>query len=163
MTDKFTRSCTGCSRILPITEFYRQKTGPQGRRTRCKACCIVARLDYRRRHPEAESEVGRRWRQKNEGNLHRHRVRRKALEILGGRCVRCGFDDPRALQIDHINGGGHQERLASRGSVESRIVRGDVGPYQLLCANCNCIKRVENKEHTGLRGPYSQEVQSHHG
>src|SRR5208337_653991 len=31
------------------------------------------------------------------------------FELLGNKCVRCGFSDPRALQIDHINGGGCKE------------------------------------------------------
>ena len=32
-----------------------------------------------------------------------------ALESLG-KCMICGFTDPRALQIDHVNGGGAKER-----------------------------------------------------
>ena len=32
------------------------------------------------------------------------------LSKLGGKCCRCGFDDPRALQIDHVNGDGYKER-----------------------------------------------------
>ena len=36
----------------------------------------------------------------------------KRLEVirrLGSKCSRCGFNDERALQIDHIHGGGVQE------------------------------------------------------
>jgi hypothetical protein len=34
--------------------------------------------------------------------------RRKLIDFMGGKCVWCGFDDIRALQIDHINGGGNK-------------------------------------------------------
>jgi len=83
--------------------------------------------------------------------LQQRRERRtKALSLLGGKCVRCGFDDPRALQIDHVNGDGAAERKARRTprSAELNVVKGEYGPYQLLCANCNWIKRAEREEHT---------------
>jgi hypothetical protein len=33
---------------------------------------------------------------------YRAKVRRAAIAVMGGRCQRCGFDDCRALQFDHI-------------------------------------------------------------
>lgn len=85
---------------------------------------------------------------RKEYNLKSPRFRRiKALEILGGKCVECGFNDYRALQIDHIGGGGHKE-LSTRKQMYGRISRGDYDKkkYQLLCANCNWIKRFRNNE-----------------
>lgn len=79
--------------------------------------------------------------------------RDRIFEILGKKCVRCGFDDRRALQIDHVGGGGNIERryLTSRGSNYLKFVLEDITEnqdknYQILCANCNWIKRAENKE-----------------
>jgi len=76
--------------------------------------------------------------------------RMAALNILGGKCVKCGFSDPRALQIDHINGGGHSERKKIRSTtIYSKIISNynvEKYKYQLLCANCNWIKRYENNE-----------------
>ena len=74
------------------------------------------------------------------------RLRARAIAYLGGKCIRCGFDDPRALQIDHVDGGGgaELEKIQSRG-VQLRVLRGEPG-YQLLCANCNWIKRWERRE-----------------
>lgn len=78
------------------------------------------------------------------------RTRIAALDILGKECIKCGFSDPRALQIDHINGDGATDRktitkLFYKVVIES-ILKGE-NKYQLLCANCNWIKRVENKEY----------------
>lgn len=66
-------------------------------------------------------------------------------------CFRCGFTDWRALQIDHLNGGGHKERTASKNSQKVLLsnILNNPEKYQLLCANCNWIKRYENKEATG--------------
>lgn len=88
----------------------------------------------------------------------------KIFDILKRECVQCGFNDVRALQIDHKNGGGNFERkyLASRGSNYLRFVLEDITDnndknYQILCANCNWIKRHENKEF-GAYAPSLKEV-----
>lgn len=68
------------------------------------------------------------------------------MEFLGDKCTKCGFKDWRALQIDHIDGGGTQQ---TKGWSQSRLfedVRSNPQKYQLLCANCNSIKRIENNE-----------------
>lgn len=81
---------------------------------------------------------------------YRVSLRLKIIEVLGGKCVKCGFTDTRALQVDHVNGGGNRERVAGKLNSVNALYR-DVctseGKYQLLCANCNVIKRVTNKEH----------------
>lgn len=79
------------------------------------------------------------------------KLRYSVLEILGGQCVQCGFSDKRALQIDHINGGGSIERK-ERGfnhSFHKHVLQSVINKenkYQLLCANCNWIKRFDNNE-----------------
>jgi hypothetical protein len=76
----------------------------------------------------------------------RHRL--ALITKLGGKCVRCGFDDPRALQIDHVNGGGAREvhSFPNRHRYYKHLLSDVSDKYQLLCANCNWIKREENKE-----------------
>lgn len=80
------------------------------------------------------------------------RMKDEIFNYFGNRCNRCGFDDKRALQIDHVNGGGAREIKAignyrMRKNLIKRINAGDnIKDYQLLCANCNWIKRHENDE-----------------
>lgn len=78
-----------------------------------------------------------------------------AHAVLGGKCKECGFSDERALQIDHISGDGPRDvRYGQRGGSTAyyykRVVessaRGE-NRYQLLCANCNWIKRFKQNEH----------------
>ena len=84
------------------------------------------------------------------------KVRSATLEALGGYCVHCGFADARALQIDHINGDGSKERKERtyKGSFHAHVLKSflaNENKYQLLCANCNWIKRFEKQEATGRR------------
>lgn len=79
------------------------------------------------------------------------RLHKMVIMKLGGKCVVCGFKDMRALQLDHINGGGVKEiKKIGRFRMLSDIMELDITvvmkKYQVLCANCNWIKRSENKE-----------------
>lgn len=77
------------------------------------------------------------------------KLRRLVLKKLGDKCCLCGFNDWRALQIDHVNGGGSKEKKEVTGNYY-RFVLKEIekhpNKYQLLCANCNWIKRYEKDE-----------------
>ena len=69
-------------------------------------------------------------------------------------CVMCGFSDIRALSIDHINGGGTQDRLKNKnmtGGGMYQFLSSSNFPdgYQTLCMNCQFIKRAVNNEAVG--------------
>ena len=80
------------------------------------------------------------------------RLKAKVLTHYGnGRCacVKCGFDDIRALTIDHINGGGAEHRRKI-GSYAHSIypwlrINGYPDGYQTLCMNCQWIKRLSGE------------------
>ena len=83
-------------------------------------------------------------------------IRLRVILKLGDECTKCGFRDRRALQIDHIDGSGYRLNKRYRnvfgrsGGSSQKIYRdilnGNVNNFQLLCANCNWIKRVEKQE-----------------
>lgn len=74
-------------------------------------------------------------------------LRKKAVEKLGNKCVKCGFSDYRALQIDHVHGGGKKDRsLRNPIKIIREVLVDKENKYQLLCANCNWIKIFENRE-----------------
>ncbi len=102
----------------------------------------------RQENPELAREIAREYNRRHpETQIKRNRqVRQRVLKILGDKCIRCGFDDERALQVDHIDGGGTQERKTRGTMAIYYLVLKDSTPYQLLCANCNWIKRWENDE-----------------
>jgi hypothetical protein len=81
-------------------------------------------------------------------------MRLAVIRFLGGKCSDpynqhiLPYSDVRALQIDHINGGGTKEsKSICRSSMYRNILSGAKG-YQILCANCNQIKKSINNETT---------------
>lgn len=116
------------------------------------------KLAIKRRNNSPESKIYKRKHLENNRVQYRirrrereHKQRMRIIELFGGKCVRCGFSDWRALQVDHINGGGNKEResfnrCAYLKHIENLSEEERKSKYQLLCANCNYIKRFENKE-----------------
>ena len=107
---------------------------------------------------DKQREKTRQWRAKNReasidisrrADLKRyHGTKDEAFELLGNKCIKCCWTDRRALQIDHIEAIGDAKRreLNQRGRVLYREVKANPSKFQLLCANCNWIKRAENNE-----------------
>lgn len=77
---------------------------------------------------------------------------REFCELLGEHCARCGFDDIRALHIDHVadDGAEHRKRT-SKGSRREyydeilQALREGSKQFQLLCPNCNRLKAIAAK------------------
>lgn len=63
---------------------------------------------------------------------------------LGGYCIKCGFDDIRALDLEHKNGGGRKERRHMGGNnfYVYYFTHPDEArkKLQVFCSNCNRIK-----------------------
>jgi len=75
--------------------------------------------------------------------------RKTILEKLGNKCVICSFNDVRALAIDHVFGGGSKEREEVGGAYYSFVlekINNGSEDYQILCCNCNQIKKIINDE-----------------
>jgi hypothetical protein len=75
-------------------------------------------------------------------------TRRKAVWACGDACWACGYGvDWRALHFDHVNGGGNAERRKRKTIPWNQVLwRVWAGEMQLLCANCNFIKGLEEAE-----------------
>ena len=89
----------------------------------------------------------------------RMRIKKQIQEMLGSKCSNpynlphpewC--NDLRILQVDHIHGGGTKERKFNHGSNIQyylnilRKIKAGSKDYQLLCPNCNLLKKILNKE-----------------
>lgn len=106
-------------------------------------------------------EYNKLYREKNRSVINeKQKAARRILKDIvlnhyGNECNHCGFSDYRALQIDHINNNGAEERKGLGGQQVSGwrfyahlVKTGLPSGYQTLCANCNNIKQWEqnNKE-----------------
>ena len=137
--------CEVCKSLFSI------KNSEVDRRYCCSRECGYKRLTKYRYGLDFNMNIDGASRKENQKNL-RLRYRLAVLNKLGSKCVWCGFSDLRALQIDHIKGGGHQERkkITNTNAFYQKVIDSvdtKEGVYQLLCANCNVIKRIENEEH----------------
>lgn len=72
---------------------------------------------------------------------NRRAIREEILKKLGNKCQSCGIDDIRLLQIDHKNGGGTQHRKKGNHYSYYKSIRDNIEGYQILCPNCNWLKR----------------------
>ena len=98
------------------------------------------------------------WREKNPDkartNARNSRLKKKlALMnfLCNGNicCQKCSFKDIRVLQFDHIKDDGYKRRKAPKNnSLEMweyyKNPEKALGVFQILCANCNWIKKAEN-------------------
>ena len=126
-----------------------QRQWRQNNRERVNVYYQENRERYRahgRRYYDADKE------RKRAEQRERTRQRRATLlELLGGKCRHCGFSDIRALQVDHRDGNGaKRNRELGIGSSSDpafyRYATSHLEEFQLLCANCNWIKRYELQE-----------------
>lgn len=76
-------------------------------------------------------------------------------------CAGCGFEDIRALTLDHILNNGADERRAigERGVYLRALNPQHTAEYQILCMNCQFIKRVEaSRQNQHKRTPDSHGI-----
>ncbi len=124
----------------------------------CSQCWekLIRNKTTKRKKWQKEYRKNNMERIRENNDRYNHNIRNEVVSVLGGKCKRCGFSDNRALQIDHINGGGYQEIRKNSAKVRYRLVLESVlrkeNKYQILCANCNWIKRYEDKEKRELGG-----------
>lgn len=143
------KTCIKCEVAQPLNNFYTShKNGRTYRRGECKQCVVVKNAAWRAANPEKRKgyEASRRKRLPEQVSASVRRTRQKrrneALDALGGRCVGCGLDDRRVLQIDHVLNNGSEERRTMDASAVNRRVVLHPDEYQALCANCHVLKTL---------------------
>lgn len=89
---------------------------------------------YRAANPEKYREQSR---------ANKRKQRERLLEMYGAICAICGFDDVRALTLDHILRNGEYERttLGERGVYRRALETHRPQEYRTLCMNCQFISR----------------------
>jgi serine/threonine protein phosphatase PrpC len=121
-------------------------------------------LGWRKNNKDKVSQYSKKnyekHKEQNQKN-HREYTRRLKETVLTHygngemKCVLCGFDNPHALTIDHINGNGATHRRAiGGGGVKTYLwLRRNDYPagYRTLCANCQLIEYLGKQQ--GVKPP----------
>ena len=112
-------------------------------------------MNYRKRHREWRrknaSKINASWRQRKQD------LRIQTIKLLGGKCSNPACPIPqrecdlRALQIDHVHGGGNKhlqhfqfDAWTYYKSILEEIQKGSKD-YQVLCVYCNWMKRYQDQ------------------
>ena len=69
----------------------------------------------------------------------RKKIRLKAIESLGGKCVKCGYSKyPEVLEFHHKNPSEKDFNISKKGHCRSwQRVSSEIKKCDLLCANCH--------------------------
>lgn len=119
--------------------------------------------EYYEKNKEKIKESRRGFRQRNKARIREQRgvwekrrkeknkmVKPETLTHYGNgklACVKCGFEDIRALTLDHIIPIGRQKRRVTGVQFYRQLQRqGYPEGYQTLCANCQMIKMFGGNE-----------------
>jgi len=79
------------------------------------------------------------------------KARKAIVDALGGKCIKCGFNDFRALEIHHKLGGGGEERKKYGNGIQLNDYRyyrdmlKHPDDLELLCSNCHSILNWDKK------------------
>jgi hypothetical protein len=144
-------------------------------RQRCAKRIREYRRKYRKAHPDLLRKKQREWQLAHYDQVLRERrekhrqnnlaAKQKVYAKLGRVCKQCGIDDIRVLCIDHVNGDGKDDRWYGKmpyAKFLDKVVADKTGRYQILCQNCNWIKRWENKEYGYKnRGSQKYDIDEH--
>lgn len=116
------------------------------------------RLQYAK-NPKAAMDSHRRWVAKNptvrkeiankSRRITKLKLKCSAYEKLGHKCAHCSDDRIHVLSIDHVNGDGadHRREIGrDYRKLYNSVIEDSSGRFQLLCMNCQWIKRHSNGE-----------------
>ena len=103
---------------------------------------------------------------RQESNTHHYKLKRQLMEILmQDKCQRCPYSDIRALTFDHIYGGGSKQDIptdSKRHGIRLEYFISHpleaIAKLQVLCHNCNHIKKLENDEFRGWAYGYKVKI-----
>lgn len=146
------KTCTSCSKCMPVSSFHPHKRAKFGVAAKCKKCSyqlqkagqnnspesLNARRAYHRNYYNRPDKIEgmRRY------NIQKHKnLRDQALTAYGNKCQCCGETRAEFMAIDHVDPKIKKHRNES-GTKLYRLVKklGYPKEYQCLCHNCNLAK-----------------------
>lgn len=125
--------CPDCLKTKPLSDFYMSRPNQPFRI--CKKCFNISQSENKKRYYLKNIEYFSR--KSKEFSV---KTKLEVVDAYGRFCYCCGEGRIEFLCIDHINGGGTQERKNGlRGQAFYRyLIKNNFPPgYRVLCHNCN--------------------------
>ena len=73
-------------------------------------------------------------------------VRKRLQQLLGGKCIRCGIDDYRLLDFDHVDPVTKTMNISQELHLSWERLVEETNKCQLLCPNCHRLKTMETRQ-----------------
>lgn len=145
--------CSKCN--VGLTEDNWFPSFKRNKKKLCKDCHNNYQKEWRK-HSSSYKERLQEYRERNREKLRiiakgqRIKRRRRVLEIVGRghiQCKRCGCNDIRVLEINHVNADGRSETSGRSAIFVNKILNGSrsVDDLEILCKPCNSIHYIEHK------------------
>lgn len=155
--------CSKCKKSLSKSSFYKKGNNLT---LDCKFCIKIQQKEYKERNREKILACKREYYYKNRdriieeqkiyvnknkektlkyGKNWRKGIRLKVFDYYGKFCICCGENDIDALEIDHKENNGSFFRRKRIGPIYRWLINSNFPEgFQVLCANCNRVKRYNN-------------------
>lgn len=139
------KKCTVCKIEKPLGDFHKKRSSIDGVGYRCRICDGKYSSSWAKNNREQSRENGRKshYKKKMEVLLY------YSKGLLKCSCNGCDITEPLFLTIDHITDGAAHKKTYLGGNnshLYRWITKNNFPPgFQVLCFNCNCSKRNNEK------------------
>lgn len=154
--DGYKHRRSGLRGSTPTYKWAKKNGWPSSLQLLCHNCNAIKASEYWRSQWKNQAL-------ESNGNRHNRLLKESVIAHYShgtGACAMCPQTDIRALQIDHLNGGGRQHISILRlncGTPTSlyRFLRNNGFPagYRVLCASCNMEQGILERRKTALSCP----------
>lgn len=136
------KRCSMCGAVLPLGEFHRNRSKPDGLQNRCKPCNIEVNKRWYRANPSV-----RRRRMDSYARQRRDERHRQLWTYLCEHpCVDCGEGDPVVLEFDHLRDKvANVSKMANLSRPWAAILE-EISKCEVVCANCHRRRTAERLE-----------------
>lgn len=139
--------CTVCKIMKNKSDFYMRDRSKDRLHSQCKDCYKEKRLGFMAEHYRKYGDQYRTRARIRKTALKKDRQERMLNYLSGKSCKRCGIDDIRVLDFDHI------DPISKEFSIARGINNGwswdvimlEVKKCRILCANCHRIVTAEQQ------------------
>lgn len=83
--------------------------------------------------------------------IRRYRNKIKAINLLGGKCVKCGYNHPGALEFHHKDESTKSFNIGNVSHKSWKILLEEINKCELLCANCHRLEHTTRYEQDFLK------------
>lgn len=124
-----TKVCSKCGKEKDKSEFYKDKTKPDGLSYWCKKCT----LKYGKKHYENNRDTYI----KNKNSRQERSLRFIWLVKVFGSCQKCGESHPACLTFHHKNPKNKEYNVSQMKDCSVETIKSEIRKCKILCFNCH--------------------------